>query len=345
MMQLNRKEFRLMNQLLNFWVSNGLLSEELSGHLRQSVKEKESGWQLLARYAFYCMVCSGVLAIVAVLMDDKLIAFLLELLNASAWLKSVGFFVAALVAFTAGYRASKTVPDRIYGRESLYFLGVILVAAADWFLGKALDTSSSHYSVLLLLAFFIYTAFGLALSSRTVWMFALVALCWWFIAETDYQAGDSLHYYGMNAPVRFSLFSAMLLASSYILLLGSVSRPLFFMTKGTGVLCLFTGLWGVAVVGNYGSFISWSEVSQFEIWQWKIPLGLVCVLSIWVGARWGDDLYRQVGIVFFILLIYTLFCEYVWDAMHKALFFTLLGFSFWVLSRFAEQILLSKPSP
>ena len=143
-------------------------------------------------------------------------------------------------------------------------------------------------------------------------------------------------------PVRFSLFSAVLLAVSYVMLLNSVSRQFFSSTKITGLLCLFLGLWGVAVFGNYDSWMSWSEVSQYEIWQWNLPLATACLVAMWVGSKWGDDLYKQVGISFFIILLYTLFFEYVWDVMHKALFFVLLGVSFWLLSRFAEKVWLIK---
>ena len=253
------------------------MTEEQSALLKQSVEEKKTGWQLLARYAFYCMVFCGVLAAAAVLLDEKLIAFILKLFDTSAFVKSAGFAMAALVVFVMGYRAGKRMPDRIYSRESFYFLGVLLIAASDWFLGKAVDTGSGHYSLLLLLAFIVYAVSAFVLSSHTIWLFGLVTLCWWFIAETDYQAGDSLLYYGMNVPVRFSLFSVVLLASSYAMLLNPVSRQFFPSTKIAGLLCLFLGLWGVAVFGNYDSWVSWSEVSQYEIWLWNLPLALQCV--------------------------------------------------------------------
>ncbi|MET4696562.1 hypothetical protein [Endozoicomonas lisbonensis] len=341
-MQLNRKDMRLLNQLLSFWVDRALLTDEQSALLRQSVKEKKAGWQLLARYAFYCTIVCGVLAIAAVLMDEKLIELLLKLFDASAIVKSASFAIAAVLVLYFGHRFGKKAPGRFYTRESFYFLGVLLIAASDWFLGKALDTGSGHYSLLLFLAFFIYSVAGLVLFSQTLWLFALITLFWWFIAETNYQAGKALYLYGMNLPVRFSLFAAAVLCFSYLMPHSSVTRPFFPMTKIAGLICLFVGLWGVAVFGNYDDVANWSEVSQYELWQWNLPLAIACGIAIWVGTKWDDDIYRHVGISFFILLIYTLFFEYVWDVMHQALFFVLLGLSFWALSQFAEKIWLKK---
>ena len=341
-MQLNRKDMRLLNQLLSFWVDRALLTDEQSARLRQSVKEKKNGWQLLARYAFYCTIVCGVLAIVAVLIDEKLVELLLKLFDASAIIKSAGFAVTAVLVLYFGYQFGKKAPGRFYARESFYFLAVLLIAASDWFLGQALDTGSGHFSLLLFLAFFIYALAGLVLFSQTLWLFALIALFWWFTEETYYQAGDSLYFYGMNMPVRFSLFAAAVLCFSYLMSYSSVTSSLFPMTKIAGLLSLFVGLWGVAVFGNYDSIARWSDVSQYELWQWNLPLALACGVAIWVGTKWDDDVYRHVGISFFILLIYTLFFEYVWDMMHQALFFVLLGLSFWALSHFAEKVWLKK---
>ena len=243
-MQLNRKDRRLLNRLLSFWVDGALLTAEQSIRLQQSVQEKKTGWQLLARYAFYCTIVCGVLAITSVLMDEKLIEFLLKMFDASAMMKSAGFAVAAVLVLFFGYQFGKKAPGRFYTRESFYFLGVLLIAASDWFLGEALDTGSGHYSLLLFLAFFIYATAGLILFSQILWLFTLITLFWWFIAETDYQAGDALHFYGMNMPVRFSLFAAAVLCFSYLMPHSSVTRSFFPITKTMGLLSLFVGLMG-----------------------------------------------------------------------------------------------------
>ena len=280
-MQLNRKDMQVLNQLLNFWVDKELLTSEQSARLQQSVTVKKAGWQLLARYAFYCTVVCGVLAIVAVLMDDRLIELLLKLFDASAMVKSAGFAIAAALVLSLGYRFGKKAPNRLYTRESLYFLSVLLIAASDWFLGKALDTGSGHYSVLLLSACFIYAVAGLVLSSRTLWLFALGTLFWWFVEEIGYQTEYAFHLYGMNVFVWFSFFSVVVLCCSYLMPHSCVTRPFFTVTKITALLCLFSGLWGLAVFGNYDSVTSWGEISQFELWRWNLPLAIACGVAKW----------------------------------------------------------------
>ena len=124
-MQLNRKDFQLLNRLLGFWVSKGLVTEEQSVLLRRSIQEKQTGWAASSSFMLFIAWCfCGVLAAAAVLMDEKLITFILQLFDTSAFVKSAGFAAIAFAAFAMGLRTRKRMPDRIYSRESFYFLGV-----------------------------------------------------------------------------------------------------------------------------------------------------------------------------------------------------------------------------
>ena len=60
--------------------------------------------------------------------------------------------------------------------------------------------------------------------------------------------------------------------------------------------------------------------------------------SIYWGLKTEDTVARGFGITFLLLNLYTRFFEYFWDNTHKALFFGILGISFWALGSYAERL-------
>ncbi|MGY0038547.1 hypothetical protein [Pedobacter sp. NJ-S-72] len=60
--------------------------------------------------------------------------------------------------------------------------------------------------------------------------------------------------------------------------------------------------------------------------------------SIFVGLKYRDDIAREFGITFLFINLYTRYFEYFWDSWHKALFFSVLAASFWLIGRKAEKI-------
>ena len=61
-------------------------------------------------------------------------------------------------------------------------------------------------------------------------------------------------------------------------------------------------------------------------------------IAIWYGLTFDDHVSIGFGITFLFLNLYTRFFEHFWDSLHKAVFFALLGVSFWFLGSRAERI-------
>jgi hypothetical protein len=153
-----------------------------------------------------------VIAIGAILADEVLMKLLMRIFNSPAIVKC-GFFAAASVAiFRYGLSFRKRYPHRPYGDESIFFLGVLALAAAVFFLGVAIDTGSGHYSVLFLIASLLYALLGLWFPSKLVWVFGLLSLGGWMGTETGYVSGHGMYFLGMNYPLRFVIFGAALTA-------------------------------------------------------------------------------------------------------------------------------------
>lgn len=112
----------------------------------------------------------------------------------------------------------------------------------------------------------------------------------------------------------------------------------FQITYIIGMMYLFFSLWLLSVFGNFGTLAEWYGVKQISLFYWAIVSALACVISIFVGLKYRDDIAREFGITFLFINLYTRYFEYFWDSWHKALFFCVLAASFWIIGRRAEKI-------
>ena len=339
-MKVTRKEQRFLRKVLADWHRQGLLDSDRKEVLSQSLEKKAFDWQRLARYSFWSALACILVSIGAVVMDERLLEVLRGLFNSPPAIKSLFFFGLAVAIFWAGLDLRHRKPGRVFSQDAVFFLGVVSVATSIGFLGEALDTGSGHFSLLLLLAAIAYGVIGLYLSSRLVWLFCLLSLGSWFGAETGYISGWGSYYLGMNFPLRFVLFGGALTLFSYLLFGGLAAFQ--HITRVMGLLYLFIALWIMSIFGNYGDIETWQEVKQYELLHWSVVFGLASFAAMAVGLKFDDRVMRGFGLVFLFINLYTRFFELCWDSLHKALFFSLLGISLWVLGHYAETIWLSQ---
>lgn len=212
-------------------------------------------------------------------------------------------------------------------------------AASIAYFGEVIDSGTGHFSLLLLLASIIYAALGLYFPSTLVWIFSLLSLGSWIGAETGYVSGWGAYYLGMNYPLRFVLFGAILIAaSSYLFKAGSRYEAFLPSSRAVGLLYLLIALWIMSIFGNYGDIGSWFEVKQIELLHWSILFALAAIACIYHGVRYDNGMTRGFGLTFIFINLYTRFFEWFWDEIHKAIFFAILAISFWYIGTHAEKI-------
>ena len=112
----------------------------------------------------------------------------------------------------------------------------------------------------------------------------------------------------------------------------------FQITYIIGMMYLFFSLWLLSVFGNFGTLEEWYGVKQLSLFYWAIVSAAACVISIFIGLKYRDEIAREFGITFLFINLYTRYFEYFWDSWHKALFFCVLAASFWIIGRKAEKI-------
>jgi hypothetical protein len=229
-------------------------------------------------------------------------------------------------------------PERVFSNEAAFFLGILAVAGSIAFLGRAVDTGSGHFSLLVLLAALVYAALGLWFPSRLTWLFSLLSLGGWFGAETGYVSGWGAYFLGMNYPLRFVLFGLVLLGLSLLFKDRPRLGAFFNVTYTMGLLYLFVALWILSIWGNHGDMASWSRVRQTRLFGWGLLFGAAALGAILLGLKCDDARARGFGITFLFINLYTRYFEYFWNMTHKAIFFAILAISFWIVGSRAEAI-------
>ena len=336
-MKVSRKKAKIITAAIKEWEDSSQLSPPDSQKLLQSLEVTPFDWRRLAKYSFWIAIICIVIAVQALVVDlEKFFKYIWE--RPLIGLAFCVFLAAAL--FFLGLQRRARHPAKIFSNEAVFFLGVLAVAAAITFLGKAIGSGSRHFSLLIMLAALVYAALGLWLPSKLVWWFALVSLGSWFGTETGYVSGWGAYWLGMNYPLRFVFFGLLILGVSFGLKFSSRFRDFFTVTLVMGLLYLFISLWILSIFGNYGEMIRWSRAGKFELFSWSLLFGGAALAAIFFGLRYDDAIARGFGITFLFINLYTKYFEYLWNSLHKAIFFGLLGISFWYLGTRAEKIWL-----
>jgi hypothetical protein len=102
-------------------------------------------------------------------------AFLKTIFNAPDIVKCLLLAVLSALFFYLGLRRRSKHPAKIFSNEAIFFLGILAVAGSIAFLGKAVDTGTGHFSLLILLATLVYSVLGVLFPSKLTWLFRNVS--------------------------------------------------------------------------------------------------------------------------------------------------------------------------
>jgi hypothetical protein len=344
-MKINKRKAGVVETMLEYWEGRALLSPEQADTLRGSYEIVGFDWRRLARAAFWVAVSCIVFAVGSALADAEVRRLLRLLFTAPPALKAAGFALSAAAVFVVARRERERSPDHPYRNEAVLTLGVMLVVPAVAYFGQAIDTGSGHGSLLFLLAALVYCAVGVLFPSALVWVFGLVALAGWVGTETGYQTRWGDYWLGMNYPLRMACFGVLVLAFARGIRAWPRAADLAGSTRATGLVYTFVALWVASVAGNTGSMSQWNSVKQIELAGWALLLAGAALVALVLGLRNGDRQAAGFGVTFLLLNVYTQFFALAWDGMYKAVFFAILGASFWLLGTRAERMWASPGQP
>ncbi|WP_434667326.1 DUF2157 domain-containing protein [Klebsiella sp. B345] len=336
-MNVTRKQHRVIARALDEWQSAGALSEAERQRLAGTLEVTPFDWQRLSRYAFWTALACLLIALGSLFADSDLLAWLAVLFRDSALARIVLPAAIALGCYLWGFRRQRRELHWHYSTEAILFVGVVFTAVAIWQLGERLDNGSGHIAPLFLVGCAIYGAIGIAARSGLVWLFFLLALGNWFGAETGYVSGWGAYWLGMSYPLRFVLFSGVMLALCWLLRHWLQQRRLLTVSKAMGLTWLFIALWILSIFG-YHDPDHWYSISQAQRLPWALLFGIAAGICIYISLKTEDGMLRGFGLTFLGINLYTRFFEYFWESMHKVVFFLILAVSLAILGRYAEKI-------
>ena len=337
-LSLPRKKAAIVRDALAQMSRQQLIEPSLAGQLSAKISPLSFDWRRLARYSFIVAITCIVISISAALADEWLMALLSKIFNAPWAVKSLACAVLSAAILALGLKQRRLKPANLYSNEAVFFAGVLGIAGSIACLGKAIDTGSGHFSLLILLGAFVYCALGLVLESKLIWVFGLFSLGGWFGAETGYMSGWGSYYLGMAYPLRFVLFGLALTLISLWLRDRPRIAEFFGTTRVVGLLYLFIALWILSIWGNYQGYADWQRASHLELFHWSIYFAAASAACIYGGLKHDDSVLRGFGLTFLGINLYTRFFEFFWAGLHKAVFFAVLGLSFWLIGSHAERL-------
>lgn len=338
-LDITKQEKNTLDDAISHWKETGLLDEPHAQKLKDSYEVRGFDWKRLAKYSFWVALICAAMAVLSLLLDEVIQRWIERLYNTPDVVICVFFFVLAVIFYTLGFRHKHRYPDKTFSNEALMLLGVFATAAGIGYLGKILDNGSGHFSLLFLASVLIYGVLSVKLSSQMIWIFTLLSLGIWFAAETAYHSNWGFRFWGMNYPLRFTIFGALL--TTFAAFLQPRIRPLQQFQPVSyviGLTYLMISLWLLSVFGNYSDLDRWASVRQWHLFYWGLLSTAVSAGFAWYGLKKKDNVAREFGIVFFVLNLYTRFFEYLWDNVNRAVFFLLIAVSFWFVGRWAERM-------
>lgn len=336
-MKVTRKQERVIQRALDGWQQEGAIDTALREQLQSHLSVQLFDWQRLSRYAFWTSIVCVIIAIGSLFADEYLMELLLRLFSFGYLTRTLVMAVIAAGFYLWGFRRQHQQSHWRYSNEAILFLGVLFTALSLWQLGMLLDNGSGHVAPLFLIGCAIYATIGYFGRSGLIWLFFLLALGNYFGTETGYASGWGAYWLGMNYPIRFVLFGAVLLGACYLLRKPLQQRNLFNVSKAMGLLYLFIALWILSIFGNYDLNI-WQSVRQMELLHWSLLFALAAGACIWISLKTDDGMLRGFGLTFLGINLYTRYFEMFWDSTNKVIFFVILAISLALLGRYSEKI-------
>ncbi|WP_449436357.1 hypothetical protein [Pedobacter steynii] len=82
-MKIDQEKSDFLDEMLNHWQEENLLSPDDVNRLRGSYETKSFDWRRLAQYSFWIAMACGVISLGALLIDNKILNYLEQIFTAS----------------------------------------------------------------------------------------------------------------------------------------------------------------------------------------------------------------------------------------------------------------------
>ncbi len=352
-MRLPQKKAKIVQAAITALETERAISPETANVIRAQIEPISFDWRRLARYSFIAAIICLVISVLTTVFDEaivrwveRILPLITRLFNAPPIVRSCAMLLLSAAILWFGLKRRARSPDRIYSNEAVFTFAVLGIAGAAYTLSQ-MDQYANHGAYLATLAGFVYLLLGGWLESKVVWCYGLFTLSGALGAGTGYAMGG--YYLWEHTPVRSLLYGLALVGGVVGLQASLRARPpkaaiaarriLFIggVTRVIGLLHVFISLWVLSIWGSSEHPFN-SHAFQWDCLIWAVLFGAVAAVAVAQSLAKDDSVLRGFGLTFFFINLYTVFFQYFWNGLHKAIFFAILGLSFWLLGRKAESL-------
>ncbi len=326
-MQLNKKDAKLIKDVIINFKEEKLLSEEKSIELLNNIKIVSFDYKKLSKWSFIFSILCFVVSLTN--LHGLIFQYKIFRMSTSIFL--------SLIFYYFGFRNQND--NKKLWHEFLIFAGVLSTA---WFIGEigTYNIINKSYSLIFFFGAIIYGIISYYGQSKLVLIFSLLSLGTWFGGEIGYISGYASYFLGLSKPLNFLIFGLLLISISYIVSIIKYDKIKFSFNVllSVGLLYSFLSLWILSLFGNntYNSI----ETTKISLLIWSLLFGIGSLLSIFFGLKYDNCVLKGYGITFFLINLYTKYFEYFWDSINKFIFFLILALSFYFIGKKSEDIYL-----
>jgi hypothetical protein len=332
------RQARLLEAALTHWQAQKLIQPDQVEPLRASWAVRRFDWRRLALVSFSIAGVASLAALLAFVRNDlfrRLSAWLTQVYELPLLLWGGIFATLAVVTLGGGRWWQQRHPVRMLTGQALLFLGLLWIGAALGCIQQALVPVGHPFQAL----YGPLLAGGLLYLALAAWWQEILplALGWLALLLGLMLLFGGPYWLGLNYPLRLMLFSALLAGGAFLWQQRTPS-PLGHMSYLMGLVVFFISWWLLAIGGNSPDLAYWAEQPQPRFLGWGLVALLLSGAAIWLGWRCGDDLLRNLGVIFALINLYTKYIEYGWSHLNRPLFFLILALSFYGTGRLAERL-------
>jgi hypothetical protein len=335
-MKLSQTQATVVRKALAQWKEEKSISPDEAKKLDESIEIERFDWQGLSTYTLYAALGCFVIAIAAIFKGDVFYQLLQRLMQAPDGMYAVVFSALSVILLFLGRHFRFTALKA--NTEVVQILIVTFWGIALFFWNKVFGWNDRHISFLILV--WSLPAFGLALIFNSVlqWVMGLIAFSVALLTIVDKIADSNLYVAQLNYVVRATICFAIMLGVSWFMQKITRLKPFYNITANISLFMLLLSFWALSITGNIAGYEQWRNLNSVYFLPWHLLYAVIAGIVLWQGFRKDNELLLAMGLLSFFLNIYTLYFEFGWNAMHKALFFVILAVSLWLVSRKAEQI-------
>ncbi len=337
-MKLKKKQADVAEQLIDWWDEGGFLEEGQANRLKNTLQRKSINLKKVAEYLMGLAIVSLVVAFFQLVADEWILGILERLFEISDFALFLFLIFLSLLFYGFGMRLHNQESGVPLSKHALLFMGSLAFGGALHYLGKYSE-AGELFEVTMVLVFAVQ-AFVVSLLFRSEMLGDLgwMALFLWLGLETSRQSQWESTWMGMNLPLRFLVFSLVPLLKSLVFRRSNNLAYMALSSQRAGWVFFWVSLWLVSLFGNHSSWSSWEAAPALSLLPWGILMAAIGV-GLWIFGRNNDNrLYVWMGLGGLIAVGYTQFFLFLWEPLHPALFFAIMGASFWGLGRTVERI-------